>query len=133
MSGTANEFENPGAHHPDRQDTDDVQPDPATQRSDAGVGGAVNHSDDAERSADEGTAGYPGRTQDEPVLQQNQATDQERIDGIVAQTRADLGDESDERYAEVLRQRLEDSGIPMSDEDRQRLAQRANPRSSSEG
>jgi hypothetical protein len=120
MSGTANEFENPGANHPDRKDTEGVQPAPAEQRSDAGVGGAVNRSDDAPRGEE---------TQDEPVLAQNQATRQEKIDGIVAQTRVDLGGETDERYAEVLRQRFVDSGIEMTDEDRQRLAGDVNPRS----
>ncbi|MCR2764543.1 hypothetical protein NQ152_13610 [Microbacterium sp. zg.B48] len=124
MSGTANEFENPGANHPDRRDQEGVQPDPAEQRSDAGVGGAVNQSDDAPRRQE---------TQDEPVLAQNQASRQEKIDGLVAQTRVDLGGESDERYSEVLRQRLEDAGIEMTDEDRQRLARDANPSSGGGG
>ncbi|HEX5729795.1 hypothetical protein [Microbacterium sp.] len=85
--------------------------------STAGVGGAV-HSE----SGDDGTG-----VQDEPVLEQNAATTQDQIAGIVAQTRADLGSETDERYAEVLRQRLEDAGIQMTDADVQSLSGEASP------
>ena len=62
------------------------------------VGGAV-HQDSA------GKAGVES-VQDEPVLEQNDASIQDKLDGIAAQTRVDLGDESQDRYEEVLRQRL---------------------------
>ena len=120
MSGTANEFENPGGNYPDRKDTDGAQPDAAEQRSDAGVGGAVHHEggDGSEPSAGEAV-------QDEPVLEQNNATTQEKLDGIAAQTRVDLGEESHDRYEEVLRQRLNDSDIQLTDEDVSKLARRS--------
>lgn len=120
MSGTANEFENPGGNYPDRQDTDGAQADPAEQRSDAGVGGAVHH------ESGDGSAPADGEAvQDEPVLEQNNATTQEKLDGIAAQTRVDLGDESHDRYEEVLRQRLNDSDIQLTDEDVAKLANRS--------
>ena len=122
MSGTSNEFDDPGANYPDNSEADGVQPGPAEQRSDAGVGGEVHHE-----------SGDASNVQDEPLLDQNSTTTQEQIQGIVAQTRADLGGESDDRYAEVLRQRLEDAGIQMTDEDRQRLAGKANPTSGGGG
>lgn len=125
MSGTANEYDSPGANYPDREDVAGVEPEPAEQRSDAGVGGAIH--DDAAADAD------VQPVQNEPVLEQNLASNQERIDGIVAQTRSDLGGESDDRYAEVLRQRLRDADIEMTDEDRQRLAEKANPGSGGGG
>ena len=120
MSGTAHEFENPGGNYPDRQDTDAAPADPAEQRSDAGVGGAVHH------EGGESDAPAPGEAvQDEPVLEQNNATTQEKLDGIAAQTRVDLGDESHERYEEVLRQRLNDSDIQLTDDDVTKLARRS--------
>jgi hypothetical protein len=114
MSGTANEFENPGGNYPDRKDSGGIEPDGVEQRSDSGVGGAVHHETDDSNGV-----------QDEPVLEQNAATTQEQIDGIIAQTRADLGGESNDRYAEVLNQRLTDAGIQITDEDLQKLAGRA--------
>ncbi len=90
------------------------------QRSDAGVGGAVHH------EGGESNAPAPGEAvQDEPVLEQNNATTQEKLDGIAAQTRVDLGDESHERYEEVLRQRLNDSDIQLTDDDVTKLARRS--------
>jgi len=118
MSGTANEFDETAANSPDRKDSDGTQ-----QSSTAGVGGAI-HSESGDN---------PAGVQDEPVLEQNAATTQDQIAGIVAQTRADLGSETDERYAEVLRQRLEDAGIQMTDDDVQSLSGEASPGSSGSG
>jgi 3-oxoacyl-ACP reductase-like protein len=81
------------------------------------VGGAV-HQDSA------GTAGVES-VQDEPVLEQNNASTQDKLDGIAAQTRVDLGDESQDRYEEVLRQRLVDSGIQITDDEVSALARRS--------
>ncbi len=44
----------------------------------------------------------------------DEVTDQERIDGILAQTRVDVGGEDAARIAEVLRQRFEDAGVAAS-------------------
>lgn len=53
--------------------------------------------------------------QEEPKLDQNPASDGERLAGIVAQTRADLGEDDDSRVLAMLRQRIEDAGIDVSD------------------
>jgi hypothetical protein len=120
MSGTGNEFENPGGNYPDSGQADGVGAQASEQRSDAGVGGEVYH------EKDEGTGVAPGEeVQDEPVLAQNNATTQEKLDGIAAQTRVDLGDESQERYEEVLRQRLRDSEIQLTDDEISHLARRS--------
>jgi len=75
--------------------------------SDAGVGGAVVQGQEAVAAS---------ATQDAPAMDVDVVTDQERIDGILAQTRVDVGGEDAERVAEVLRQRFADAGIPASDE-----------------
>lgn len=81
------------------------------------VGGALH----------EDSAGHAGAesVQDEPVLEQNDASIEDKLDGIAAQTRVDLGDESQDRYEEVLRQRLTDSGIQITDDDVSALARRS--------
>lgn len=66
-----------------------------------------------------------GPTQDEPVLEQNNATTSDKLDGIAAQTRMDLGDESHDRYQEVLRQRLSDAEISLTDDEVSALARRS--------
>lgn len=43
------------------------------------------------------------------------SSDAEKVDGIVAQVRADVGDLSERRVAQVLRQRLEQAGVPYDD------------------
>ena len=119
MSGTGNEFENPGGNYPDSGKADGASAQAAEQRSDAGVGGEVYH------EKGEGAAAPGEEVQDEPVLAQNNATTQEKLDGIAAQTRVDLGNESHERYEEVLRQRLNDSEIPLTDDEVSDLARRS--------
>ena len=119
MSGTGNEFENPGGNYPDSGKADGASAQAAEQRSDAGVGGEVYH------EKGEGAAAPGEEVQDEPVLAQNNATTQEKLDGIAAQTRVDLGDESHERYEEVLRQRLNDSEIQLTDDEVSDLARRS--------
>lgn len=54
-------------------------------------------------------------TQDEPVMDQHEATDDDKVDGIVAQVRADVGDKGERRIAEVLRQRLDQAGVAYDD------------------
>ncbi|WP_125132880.1 hypothetical protein [Microbacterium sp. 10M-3C3] len=71
-------------------------------------GGAVAHDAHA-------PAASPG-TQDAPAMDMHDATDEDRIAGIVAQTRADVGDASEERVADVLRQRFRDIGLDVDDD-----------------
>lgn len=51
----------------------------------------------------------------ETVLEETKSSDVDKIAGIVVQTRADVGTESRERIADVLRQRFDDTGISVSD------------------
>ncbi|MCX6503186.1 MAG: hypothetical protein NT132_12420 [Microbacterium sp.] len=53
--------------------------------------------------------------QDEPVMDQHVATDDDKIDGIIAQVRMDVGDKGERRIADVLRQRFTQSGVPFDD------------------
>jgi hypothetical protein len=69
----------------------------------------------------EGSLGA-GATQDLPAMSQNNATDEDKISGIIAQTRQDLPGESLERIGDVLRQRFADAGVEVADD---RLAELA--------
>ncbi len=62
--------------------------------------------------------------QDQPAMSQNNASDDEKISGILAQTRVDVGDQSERRIVEVLRQRLDQAGVPVTDEELPQLARR---------
>jgi hypothetical protein len=57
-----------------------------------------------------------------PAMSQNDASTVDKVAGIVAQTRQDVGTESVDRIAEVLTQRLEQSGIPLPASDVDELA-----------
>jgi hypothetical protein len=57
-----------------------------------------------------------------PAMSQNNASDVDKIAGIVAQTRQDVGTETQERISEVLRQRLRDAGISVPDDEVAELA-----------
>jgi hypothetical protein len=70
----------------------------------AGAGGALAPDADTVEAAS---------TQDEPALDQNDASDEDRIAGIAAQTRSDVGDQDADRVAEVLRQRFADAGLDV--------------------
>lgn len=83
------------------------------------VGGAVHQESDPSTEREE--------VQSEPLLEQNIASLEEKLEGIAAQTRVDLGDESEERYEQVLRQRLTDAGIPLTDDDVSDLVRRSSP------
>ena len=54
--------------------------------------------------------------QDLPAMSQNNATDDEKLAGIRAQTRADLPGADADAIVERLRQRAEQSGILLTDE-----------------
>lgn len=62
--------------------------------------------------------------QDRPRLEQNDASPEDEIEGIVAQTRADFPDEPVDRAADVLRQRFRDSGIDKDQSEIDALAER---------
>ncbi len=55
-------------------------------------------------------------TQDEPALAQNATSDEERLDGLIAQMHADLAGHDDAVVAKALQSRLSDVGIAL-DED----------------
>ena len=57
-----------------------------------------------------------------PAMSQNNASQVEKVSGIVVQTRSDVGDQPQERIQEVLRQRLEQSGIDLPDAEIAELA-----------
>jgi hypothetical protein len=70
------------------------------------------------------TPGALGSEQEQrlPAMSQNNASDVDKVAGIVAQTRSDVGAEPLERIAEVLRQRLTQSGIDLPEHDVEELA-----------
>lgn len=91
--------------------------------------GTDHHGQDADRdtmSASEAqqTPGALGTEQEQrlPAMSQNNATEVDKVAGIVAQTRADVGTEPLERIAEVLRQRLTQAGVDLPDNDVDELA-----------
>ncbi|WP_314505229.1 hypothetical protein [uncultured Microbacterium sp.] len=104
-------------------------PDSAAQRGEV-VGGAL-HEDARNEEGRTPVSAEP--VQDEPVLEQNDASTSDKLDGIAAQTRVDLGEESHERYEEVLRQRLSDAGISQTDDEVTALARRSHPGSGGGG
>lgn len=57
-----------------------------------------------------------------PGMSENDATALEKVSGIVAQTRADVGTEPQERIVEVLRQRLSEAGVDLPDSDVEEMA-----------
>ncbi|MEU1971246.1 hypothetical protein ABZ477_06310 [Microbacterium sp. NPDC019599] len=70
----------------------------------------------------EGALG-PEQEQRLPAMAQNNATEVDKIAGIVAQTRQDLAaTETTERVAEVLKQRFEQSAIDLPDDEIMELA-----------
>lgn len=54
-------------------------------------------------------------TQDEPLMDVDNADVTDQVAGIVVQTRADVGKESEERIREVLAQRLADAEITLDE------------------
>jgi hypothetical protein len=55
-------------------------------------------------------------------MSQNDASDVDKVAGIVAQTRSDVGDQSLDRIADVLRQRLVQAGVELPDDEVRELA-----------
>lgn len=84
--------------------------------------------DEGRQSLDAGTAQRAqdglgaGREQTLPAMDQNNASGDEKVAGIVAQTRADFASESADRIAEVLGQRFEQAGVQVSEDEVARYA-----------
>ncbi|QEW04168.1 hypothetical protein [Microbacterium lushaniae] len=125
MSGTTNEFDEPGGNYPDRYDEKPIEPSQDDDRRGDGEatvqhgeatqdvqGGAVAPDAKAPEAA---SAGSPG-TQDAPAMDMHSATNEDRVEGIVAQTRVDVGDAPEERIADVLRQRFSETGTDIGDD-----------------
>jgi hypothetical protein len=72
----------------------------------------------AQREGGLGTA----QEQNLPAMSQNNASDIEKISGIVVQTRDDIAGTQPERVFDVLKQRLEQAGIALPDSDIEELA-----------
>ena len=92
--------------------TDETRaPEPA-EGSDSGagaadsVGGALHDDRKATRTGE----------QSEPAMDTHPTDDEARIQGVVVQTRADVGDKSEERIADVLRQRFAEVGLDLGDD-----------------
>ncbi|MFE7846227.1 hypothetical protein ACFUTX_13655 [Microbacterium sp. NPDC057407] len=58
-----------------------------------------------------------------PAMAQNDASAVDKVAGIVAQTRQDLGSESVDRVAQVLAQRFDQSGVSLPESEVRELAQ----------
>ncbi|WP_240642091.1 hypothetical protein [Microbacterium sulfonylureivorans] len=142
MSAAENESEQPGVNDPAgpapstaEAPTSDPAPAAATEPSHQAVGIGVVEDESDHHGQDQGretlTAGQAQRepgglgTEQEqrlPAMSQNDASAIEKVSGIAAQTRADVGTESVSRIAEVLAQRLEQSGIALPDDEVEELA-----------
>ncbi len=82
-----------------------ARPDGGADAADS-VGGAVHTDRKMPR---------PGE-QSEPAMDTHPTDDEARIKGVVVQTRADVGDKSEARIADVLRQRFADIGLELGDD-----------------
>ncbi len=91
--------------------------------------GIDHHGQDAGRETQtageaQRTPGALGTEQEQrlPAMAQNNASDIDKVAGIVAQTRQDVGTHPLEEIAHVLRQRLTQSGIELPENDIEELA-----------
>lgn len=106
---------------------------PAPSHEAVGIGvvedGIDHHGQDGARdtqtaSEAQRTPGALGPEQEQrlPAMAQNNASDIDKVAGIVAQTRQDVGTQPLEQIAHVLRQRLTQSGIELPENDIEELA-----------
>lgn len=58
----------------------------------------------------------PPDEQSEPAMDTHPTDDEARIQGVIVQTRADVGDKSEARIADVLRQRFTEVGLDVGDD-----------------
>lgn len=120
MSDRTNEFGDPGGNHPDVGGVD-----AKAQASDAGVGGAIADEQDEDRDDREDPTSTPAGTpdassrgtQDAPSMDTHAATGDDKLDGVIAQTRSDGRGQDAATVEKLLRSRLQDTGLQM-DEDR---------------
>jgi hypothetical protein len=99
--------------------TDDL-PNDDEVRPESGVGGEIVA--DA-NSSDPAATADSRPTQDEPSMDASPTTVQAKIDGIVAQTRADFPGGADPAgFEHALRRRFTDTGIDVSDDQIKALA-----------
>ncbi|MFL2001144.1 hypothetical protein [Microbacterium sp. A1-JK] len=80
-----------------------------------GAGASASDSYGGAVSDDPTPVTEPG-TQNEPVQDMHDTTDEDKIIGIVAQTRQDVGGKGERRIAEVLRQRFRETGVDVADD-----------------
>ncbi|MDF2492162.1 MAG: hypothetical protein K0R60_1940 [Microbacterium sp.] len=73
---------------------------------------------DPNRSDIDAPSPRPGETQDAPLMDQHEVTVDDKINGIVAQTRIDVPGAEHSRVVDVLRQRFADAGISNVDDTR---------------
>lgn len=134
MSTERNEWDAPQVSEPAPEAPDDDQtdadaqatPSPASDSDHATLEVGVTDDGRDHHGRDDGRetltvgesqrAANGAREQNLPAMSQNNASDGEKIAGIVAQTRVDVGDQDDARIADVLRQRFSDSGIAVADD-----------------
>ncbi len=110
MPDRANEYQDPGSNYPDRRDGD-VEPGSASS-ADVTSSSADTDAEDPARAAG---LDSPGTEQEAPRQEQNATNDDERIDGIVEQTRADLAVGHSDLPERLLRDRLHDAAIELDD------------------
>jgi hypothetical protein len=148
MSTTGNEFEQPGVNHPDRNDTAGVTPesgdavrddDGTAQDGTAQAQSGLGDSPDAEAEASADHHGQDGardtltvgqaqaemsgaKEQRVPAMSQNNASDADKIAGIVAQTRTDVSHLGRDEVMRVLAQRFDQTGVVVSDDELGELA-----------
>ena len=100
---------------------ENFSPDAQNEREDSAApteaGNAATFTD-PNRSDTDAPSPRPGETQDAPLMDQHEASVDDKINGIVAQTRIDLPGADHDRVIEVLRQRFSDSGISNVDDTR---------------
>ena len=128
----APEVSEPAPEAPEEHEPEEHEPEDADRAVRVVADGTDHHGRDDGR--DTLTAGQwqrehgPGGVQDQPAMSQNNATDDEKLRGIVAQTIVDVGDRDDEDIAYVLRERVEQSGIPVTDDELADLVRRVRTR-----
>jgi hypothetical protein len=102
-------------------DAEKFSPDAQNEREDSAApteaGNAATFTD-PNRSDLDAPSSRPGETQDAPLMDQHEATVEDKINGIVAQTRIDLPGAEHQRVVDVLRQRFSDAGISNVDDTR---------------
>jgi len=130
MSDMANDNQNSGGAE---EPASPAAPEPTHEAVGIGVVGSADgidhHGQDGGRdtltvSEAQRTPGALGTEQEQrlPAMAQNDASAVDKVAGIVAQTRSDVGSEPQERIEQVLRQRLEQSGVDLPDDEIQELA-----------